>query len=144
MITVKLINLEELLPLRANILRHGKKPKEVIFPGDENQDTFHVGSFLYGELITIGSFYNESYPYETGYGYRLRSMASVPIHRGKGGGRLLLDFGINKLTSMNVLYLWCNARENAVGFYEKMGLKKITTVFEIPGVGRHFVMKIQF
>lgn len=140
MYEVKEISLEELLPIRAKVLRHGKRPEEVIFTGDSDLTTFHLGVFLGEELITVGSFYKENLDDQAGEGYRLRSMASSPEMQSKGGGSVLMQYAFEKLKQMEKKYLWCNARSGAVGFYQKMGLKIISDEFVIPEIGTHYVM----
>lgn len=140
MYEVKKISLEELLPLRAKVLRHGKRPEEVIFAGDNADTTFHLGTFSEDMLITVGSFYKENLDGQIGDGYRLRSMASLPDMQSKGAGSVLMQYAIAKLKRMKIDYLWCNARTGAVGFYQKMGLKIISDEFSIPEIGPHYVM----
>lgn len=142
MFEVKEISLEELLPLRAKVLRHGKRPDEVIFPGDKDPSTFHLGTFSGEDLITVGSFYKENLDGHSGKGYRLRSMASKPDMQSKGGGSSLMNFAFDKFKEMKINYLWCNARSGAVEFYKKLGLKIISDEFDIPEIGPHYVMII--
>lgn len=140
MYEVKEIQLDELLPLRAKVLRHGKKPEEVIFPGDKDETTFHIGTFSDEKLITVGSFYKENFAGQSGEGYRLRSMASSPEMQSKGGGTALMQYAFSKLKNLGIDYLWCNARSGAVKFYKKLGMEIISDEFEIPEIGPHFVM----
>ncbi|MGB3776426.1 MAG: GNAT family N-acetyltransferase, partial [Leeuwenhoekiella sp.] len=72
--------------------------------------------------------------------YRLRGMAVLPAYRGKDYGKKLIAEGEKILRERGVAVLWFNAREIAVGFYEKLDFKIVGESFEIPTVGSHYVM----
>ncbi|MDO7743693.1 MAG: GNAT family N-acetyltransferase, partial [Pedobacter sp.] len=57
-----------------------------------------------------------------------------------GYGAELINFAIAELKENHAVYIWCNARSTAAGFYKKLGFKMISEEFEIPGVGPHFNM----
>lgn len=67
-------------------------------------------------------------------------MAVDPLHHRKGiGGKLLVE-GERMLLARQADLLWFNARENAFKFYESMGFRYASEIFDIPGVGPHKVM----
>ena len=72
--------------------------------------------------------------------YQLRGMATAAGHGGQGYGTELLKFAIEQLKVTDATYLWCNAREAAVPFYEKNGFNKMSPKFEIAGIGPHYEM----
>ena len=73
--------------------------------------------------------------------WQLRGMAVEQARRGAGVGRALLDFACLAIESAQEIQLvWCNARTEAVGFYQKQGWTVISGEFMIPGVGPHFRM----
>jgi ribosomal protein S18 acetylase RimI-like enzyme len=71
-------------------------------------------------------------------------MATSEMHQGKGLGRKLLRSAEERLQEMGVDVLWCNARTNARGFYEKLGYQVMGPSFDIPEIGRHYKMFKRF
>lgn len=67
-------------------------------------------------------------------------MAVLPEFKGQGWGSKLLRAVDEDLHLQQMEILWCNAREIAVGFYEKHGFKILGTSFEIDGIGKHYLM----
>ena len=67
-------------------------------------------------------------------------MATHPDHRAKGVGTKLMHFAFDHLNSLKADVLWCNARENALAFYERLGLVIEGPPFDIAGIGEHFLM----
>ena len=73
--------------------------------------------------------------------YQLRGMAVLPDFKGKGMGAALLKAGEAELQKLDpYAFLWFNARNYAIGFYEKFGYQTIGTEFDVPGVCPHIVM----
>ena len=71
---------------------------------------------------------------------RLRQMAVLNDLQGKGIGKALMQFAENLARDRGYRRITMHARKNALGFYEKMGYKKIGKEFEeitIP----HYVME---
>ncbi|MFD0748893.1 GNAT family N-acetyltransferase [Mucilaginibacter calamicampi] len=140
---IKFIKVEEALPLRNTVLREGRlKPDECRFPSDNLPGNFHLGYFDNDELICIASFHPQSYGEYAGVGYQLRGMATAGGYQGKGAGKQLVEFAKNYLRGRSASYMWCNARQVAVGFYERLGLKIVSPQFDVPGIGPHYVMYV--
>lgn len=68
---------------------------------------------------------------------RLRGMAVQKDLQGKSIGQDLLDFAIEELQDEEVDVIWCNARTNAIPFYQKMGFATFGKEFTLPGIGPH-------
>ena len=138
---IKFITVEQALPLRNVVLRDGKlTPDECRFPSDNLPGNFHLGYFNGEELICVASFHPQIYGDYAGVGYQLRGMATADNYRGKGKGNELVQFAKQYLRGRNADYMWCNARQVAVKFYERLGLKIVSPQFEVPGIGPHYVM----
>lgn len=71
------------------------------------------------------------------YGVRLRAMATHPNIRGKGTGKELLLYAMSKFKDGK---FWCDAREVAVPFYLKCGWNVRSEPYDIPIIGKHFLM----
>ncbi len=110
------------------------------FKGDFNKDTFHLGGFYKGELVGIATFIKNDFVSLKGKQYQLRGMATTIKGRGKGIGKQMINQAIAILKEKQVDFLWCNAREEAVLFYEKLKFTKIGEEFMVEKVGLHYKM----
>jgi len=131
-------------PIRHRILRPHGTIEECMFKGDNDELTFHLGAFVEKKLVSVASFYferNTTFP--DPYQFRLRGMATLPEYQGRGLSSALLRTALPAIKQNQCTLLWCNARESALGFYEKVGFKPHGEVFEIPHIGPHFLMSIQ-
>jgi ribosomal protein S18 acetylase RimI-like enzyme len=142
-IKIEFITTEQTYPLRNSVLRPNKPVESVFLEKDNDADTFHLGAFYEGKLISIGSFHQSDHSqFLQSNQYQLRKMATDPQFRKMNAGRQLIEFAFNELRNRKVELMWCNAREVAIGFYEKLGLKTANNFFEVPGIGPHKLMYI--
>jgi GNAT superfamily N-acetyltransferase len=112
-----------------------------------------VGALRDGEVVAIASLYLEPRPADTpggaeragdhdaGTAWRLRGMATDPSLRRQGAGARALDACERHAREHGGTLLWCNARTEAVAFYEANGWEILGDEFDIPTVGPHFVME---
>ena len=141
---IRFIQVEDTLPMRNQILREGKLTLEqCLWPGDENEKSFHLGYFDDDKLICIATFHPTGYGQFPGVGYQLRGMATLEEYRGKGVGNQLVNFAIVYLRGQKANYLWCNARVGAIKFYTGLGFETISEVFEVPVIGPHRVLYLK-
>ncbi len=139
MITVKKITAEETYYIRKEVLRKGiDLPYR--FEGDFDRDTFHIGVFFDGDLVSVSSIMKNSNKMFHGRQYQLRGMATSLKARGKGCGKKMIDYIVQILQENNSSVLWCDAREVAVAFYEKSGLITFGESFLITQIGKHYLM----
>ncbi|MEC9282717.1 MAG: GNAT family N-acetyltransferase [Bdellovibrionota bacterium] len=137
---VKLAKTNEVLDLRQKILRPKLPKEESLYPTDDLDTSFHLAAFTEdNEVIGVASFFPEDYK-DSKLAYRLRGMASAEKARGLGVGKALLNFSFDELKERGCDLLWCNAREIAFPFYEKLGFKYDSEIFDIPKIGPHKVM----
>lgn len=138
---IRFIKARETWPLRHRVLRPNQTLEDCDYPNDRNPESFHLGVFIGEHLIGTGSFYAERNDSLKGWKqYRLRGMATHPEFQGQGAGARLIRFAIEHLRAQRCDLVWCNARENASGFYDKLGFKLHGEPFHIDGIGMHFVM----
>lgn len=152
-LTVRRIDAGATHPLRQSVLRPGRPVDECVFPGDDAPQTLHVGAVLEGEVVAIASLYLESRPanapggaarggdHESGTAWRLRGMATAPAVRRRGAGAAALAACEQHAREQGGSLLWCNARIEAIEFYEANGWTVLGDEFDIPTVGPHFVME---
>lgn len=138
---VKQINAGDTHDIRHKMLREGFPIEECTFKSDEDDQTFHLGAFEEGKLVSVASFYFEkNITFDEQNQYRLRGMATLPDYQRKGLSSELLKMAFPIIKQNFCSLLWCNARSSAVGFYQKVGFEKTGEEFEIPNVGPHFLM----
>lgn len=138
------ITAEDARPIRHRVLRPGQPADRLIYPGDDEPTTLHLGVRTpAGELVSVASFYNEPMPGTDADAIRLRGMATLPKHRSQGHGRRLIETALAELIRADTeqpTSLWCNARTSASGYYERLGFIQHGDLFEIPDIGPHAVM----
>lgn len=62
-------------------------------------------------------------------------------YQSHGLGSKLLEYADEILKKEKARNLWCNARQSAVKFYQKNRFKISSEVFQIEGIGPHYVME---
>jgi len=126
---------EEMVNLRNEILR---KPLGLNFSPDElekEKDNLLMVAYEDDQMLGCCMLVEEGY--QT---VRLRQMAVMNDLQGKGIGRALMQFAENLARDRGYKKITMHARKNAVGFYEKMGYRRVGKEFEeitIP----HYVME---
>lgn len=141
MIDIRKISAQESFIVRHPVLRNGKPIESCYFEGDELDTTQHFGFFENDKLEGVISLFENNNPlFQDKFQAQIRGMAVLENNQGNGFGRLLVSHSEQILKAQNVNLIWFNARENAVGFYQKMGYEIIGKSFDIPGVGIHYVM----
>jgi len=140
---VELIPVERTRPLRKRVLRPSFSEQQLVFPGDGTESTFHVGTLIGDEVAGIMTVMRDPQPGIDKPAWRIRGMATAPEHQGSGFGRAMIEHGCAEAWARDRDAIWCNAREIAFGFYEKLGFVKVGGLFEIDDIGVHSVMVIQ-
>jgi ribosomal protein S18 acetylase RimI-like enzyme len=126
---------EQMVKLRDAILR---KPLGLSFlPGELESEKNNLMMAAYEDDQMLGCCMLVEEEPET---VRLRQMAVINDLQGKGVGKALMQFAENLARDRGYRRITMHARKNAIGFYEKMGYKKVGEEFEeitIP----HYVME---
>ena len=126
---------EQMVKLRDEILR---KPLGLTFSPDElekEKSNLHIAAYEDDRMLGCCMLVEEG-PQTV----RLRQMAVPDDFQGKGIGRALMNFAENLARDRGYKRITMHARKNAIGFYEKMGYKRVGDEFEeitIP----HYVME---
>lgn len=134
---IRFAKLEEVLPVRIEVLRNGKLEPPAHHAEDTLEGTFHLAYIEKEDVLGIASFHPVGLSEYKGQGYQLRGMAVKAYAQNQGIGKQLLIFGEKELQKRKIDYIWCNAREKAFPFYEKMGYQFISEMFEVPMIGLH-------
>jgi predicted GNAT family N-acyltransferase len=126
---------EQMVKLREDILR---KPLGLSFTPEElEKEKNNLLMAAYEDNNILGCCMLVEENTET---VRLRQMAVINPLQGKGIGKALMQFAENLARDRGYKKITMHARKNAIGFYEKMGYKKIGDEFQeitIP----HYVME---
>lgn len=141
-VTVEQVDAATTHPLRGSVLRPGR-PVEI--PGDDDAGTLHLAARLPdGRVVGVVRFHPADCPWQPAErAWQLRGMATDPEVRGAGAGRALVAEGLVRLAALDADLVWCDARQAAVGFYERMGFTVVTDPYDVPGVGPHRGMVVE-
>lgn len=141
-IDIRSIPATETYNLRHQILRPHQTLSECAYPYDTAPGALHVGGFLGGQLIGIGSLVpdpreNSSQPVS----WRIRGMAVLENVRGSGAGGNILQALLKYASTQSLpAEVWCNGRAHVQGFYERYGFVREGDLFDQPGTGPHVLM----
>lgn len=149
---IRRITAAETRPLRQALLRQGVPQDQLVFPGDEDPDALHVGAFLAGEHVGIGSIFCQPPNMSVGVpsihpapdhpdAWRLRGMATTEAVRGQGIGGKILQACMGYVARQGGAFLWCDARIGAVRFYAGHGFETLGAQYLVPQVGAHYFMQ---
>lgn len=125
-------------PIRAAVLRPQGDPGDVVFEGDDDAETLHLGASVDGALVAVGRIAPDG---DRPGAWRVRGMAVVPEVRGTGIGTALLAALLAHADAAGADLVWCNARIRARTLYERAGFVVVTDVFDITGIGPHVRME---
>ena len=119
----------ELVRLRDLHLRKplGLRMSEEDLAGEETQRHF---ALVWNDVILGGLVANPTQP-DTA---KLRQMWVDPSLRGQGSGRALLEEVERRLNAEGVQHFILNARETAVGFYQRSGYQVVGETFTEVGI----------
>ena len=124
MIRVVEIEAEDAYALRRSLLRDGTASDQVVFDGDDDTTTFHLGAFVDDELVAISTWMSRRYPDLPGHpAHQLRGMATTPTARGAGVSDELLVTGLGRCVEAGSTVVWARARVAALSFYERHGFE---------------------
>lgn len=126
---------QQMIKLRDDILR---KPLGLSFDKEElDNEKDNLLMAAYEDDVMLGCcMLVEENPQTV----RLRQMAVLNDLQGKGIGKALINFAENLARDRGYQKISMHARQNAIGFYEKMGYKKVGEEFKeltIP----HYIME---
>ncbi|WP_394251435.1 GNAT family N-acetyltransferase [Vibrio profundi] len=110
------ISSKEALPIRHQVLWPSKPESFCRIDGDET--AWHFGALVDGQLVCCASVF------VSGHEARLRKFATLASFQGKGIGSKVIDRVFAELKAHQYRYFWCDARESALAFYQRLGMTK--------------------
>jgi GNAT superfamily N-acetyltransferase len=136
--------LAEITPGRFANLRPGMVPVLPYFDQDLHESTAHFGAFADGNLDAVSGLTLLRQARGDVVIYQLRGMFTNPEQRGFGTGRDVYLVAERWAGEQGATAIWCNARCEAIGFYERIGFACTSGRFDVPGVGPHRRMEKVF
>jgi GNAT superfamily N-acetyltransferase len=130
--------------LRRRVLREGMPDQNVDFAHDRDPGAIHLAALEGERVVAVATFWPEPAPAVIdahGAAVRLRGMAVDPEWQGQGLGRLLMKHAYALLPRRGFDLLWANARDTAIGFYERMGMDVVGEGFVAVGLPHHVVVR---
>jgi hypothetical protein len=111
LIEIKKIKGSETWLLRYEVMYPDTSIDFVKSPNDIEGD--HFGLFYNNKFVSVVSlFFNENL-------VQFRKLATRELVQGKGFVSLLLNYIFDYVKKSNTSKIWCNARHNKIGFYQK-------------------------
>lgn len=100
--------------MRHNVLWPNKPIEFCLVDGDEKG--IHIGADINGKVVSVASIYINNGE------ARLRKFATYSSFQGQGIGTALIKYALDYLKLHDIHYFWCDARESAIGFYQRFGM----------------------
>jgi len=131
--------------LRRTVLRRDDPAAPVVFDGDDEPTTLHLGvEDADGRLLAVSTWLRRPGPVDpTPSDRKLRGMAVADGWRDRGIGGLLLEAGLRRAFEAGAAAVWANARDTALAFYERHGFVVIGDGFvdDATGLPHHCVRR---
>lgn len=138
---VKAVPVEDILPIRSQELREGQTIEQCRFEEDEAETTVHLGLFNEGKIIGCVTIIKKDHPqFSEDNQYQYRGMAVTKAYQGNAIGNLLLNKADRILMDRGSSFIWIHARETALNFYRRNGYNVVGASFDIPNIGKHYLM----
>ena len=141
---VQRLFLEQIMPLRVQVLRKGTPATHAHYPEDEYDDVVHYGIVQDDAVIATSTWFTKECPERVGaLAIQLKGMAVDDTLQTSGLGKQLIDAGIQLAQQNKAQVVWARARDTAVGFYEKCGFTVVGDGFidEPTGMPHHIVVR---
>lgn len=123
---IKKISYKDTLVIRHKVMWPNKPLEYVQLPNDDTGN--HYGFFVKENLVAVISLFIKN------DAVQFRKFATRQAFQGKGFGSKLLAHVIDITEKENYQKMWCNARLNKTGFYNKFGFKETNTNFTKGGI----------
>lgn len=125
MISVREVPASDVWRLRHEIMWPDKPYSFVQLPKDH--EGTHLGLFVDDKLVSVLSLFDED------GSMQFRKFCTLPAYQNHGYGSRLLECAIYYARKNHENEIWCDARSEKTGFYEKFGLEPSGEAFERNG-----------
>ena len=138
-VVVRGAGVDEIMGVRMAVIIEGTDRATGAFDGDDAETTRHIGAFVGEQNVGCATYLCGERDREAAW--QLRGMGVLGAYQGRGIGALLAVESERLLgLASPIRLMWCNAREGAVGFYERLGWTTASEAFDVKGVGLHRVL----
>lgn len=138
------VTVAEVRPLRQALLRPHQQVEELVYRGDGDPRSLHVGGFRNDHLVGIASIFPRPMPGNEGIdAWQVRGMAVEHGLRGYGLGGLLLERCVEHAAVHGARFVWCNAQSGSHGFFGRHGFRVDGDPLELPDIEPHHRMLIE-
>ena len=135
---------EEILPLRMSVLRDGTPSRDPRYAEDDHESTVHlVMRDATDTIVATSTWLPRPFPSEPDApGVQLRGMAVDKTLQSRGVGAILLAAGIERARDLGAHNVWARARDTALAFYERNGMRVVGDAFldDATGMSHHLVV----
>ena len=131
--------------LRRRVLRDGTPSDVVVWEGDTEPTTFHLGVREADAVIAISTWLRRRYPDRPAEeAVQLRGMATEPTWRGTGVSARLLLAGLDRCADEGATLVWARARIAALSFYTRHGFEAVGPEYTdlTTGLRHHDIVRI--
>ncbi len=131
---------EEVFPVRRSVLRPMLPPAESRYAGDDHPAVAYVAGRIDGRIVSVATVFPEPCPWradaaDAARHWRLRGMATLDGHKGRGVGAAVLQEAIARAVEGGAALMWFEAREDAVPFYLRHGFRPEGEPWTLPVTG---------
>jgi len=126
------VDYHSVLEIRKEVLWPNKNLNYVKMPFDKSTNILHLG-IIDNDIINIVSlnFEEQDHDYKS---MQICQLATKKKYQGKGYGTIIMNYIICLAKEKNINKIWCNARIEKCGFYQKYGLKKTSKTYVRNGI----------
>jgi GNAT superfamily N-acetyltransferase len=98
----------------------------VDWPEDALPGAFHLAVRTDGSVVAVASFAPVATPHRPGTrSWQLRGMAVEPTQQRHGYGVAMLVAAVSRLRTAGAQVLWASARDSALEFYQRFGMRVV-------------------
>ncbi|WOK09451.1 GNAT family N-acetyltransferase [Imperialibacter roseus] len=123
---IRKIKAEDTWPVRHRVM-WPNQPFDFV-KVDEDHEGIHYGLFVDDELVSVVSLFLKDGKAQ------FRKFATEVEHQGKGYGTFLLNYLLKETEGLHVSSVWCNARTEKAGYYERFGFLKTDATYMKGGI----------
>lgn len=123
---IQLINSHDTYEIRHKILWPNELIEHVKIKEDDL--AIHLGAFVNKNHVGVVSLFSDA------KNFQFRKLAVLEEFRGHGIGATLILECIQIASKNDAKKIWCDARQDAVNFYQKLGFKIDSKVFMKSGI----------
>lgn len=123
---IQKISCEQIWDIRHEVM-YPYMPFDYVKLPDDPQGT-HYGLIVREQPVSVVSVFIN------GHQAQFRKLATLLSEQSKGHGSTLLSFVLHKLEKESITRIWCNARADKVGFYERFGMQTTSKEFTKDGI----------